>query len=306
MSEQPEVSKTRKCGHVLEGPVGDRCQECNRVSKLASRKKRKLARNYMECPESLAMWVQNHVPLFPITDTMVQPLYDTIQATRFATGKEKDVSRPSVPAEHVHRLIEKFNKVNLVDKKKVNCRTIVDPFAGGSGILEQAKIFLSQSLKACNLADAFKDFVFVAVDHPNIKKSIKLDMRLDIYEGNANSAVALANCICAPPVTGGELVAFMYFAERCRDYCAFFLPLTWINSTDEIQRVRWGKKCIEGKAYRLRASAGHQWMIVVNSKYKGRNLFANATNIERAGSQKEVTLYAKHMELAKASGHDNA
>ncbi|KAK3281887.1 hypothetical protein CYMTET_10348 [Cymbomonas tetramitiformis] len=107
-----------------------------------------------------------------------------------------------------------------------------------------------------DLADAFKEFEFVAVDHPNIKKSMKLDMRLHIYEGNTNNAVALANYICAPPVTGDELVAFIYFADRCRDYCAFLLPITWVNPKDEIQRAWWGKKCLEEKAYMLSASAG--------------------------------------------------
>ncbi|KAK3286122.1 hypothetical protein CYMTET_6306 [Cymbomonas tetramitiformis] len=88
---------------------------------------------------------------------MVQPLYDTIQATRFATGKEKDVPRPGVPAEHVQRLIEKFNKMDRIDKTKVNCKTIMDPFAGGSRILEHAKTFLKESLVR-DLADAFKEF----------------------------------------------------------------------------------------------------------------------------------------------------
>ncbi|KAK3287708.1 hypothetical protein CYMTET_4785 [Cymbomonas tetramitiformis] len=87
--------------------------------------------------------------------------------------------RPVVPEEHVHRLIETFNKVNLMDKTKTNCKTIVDPFARGSGILEQVKTFLNKSLTH----DNFKEFEFVAADHPNIKKAIKLDMRLDIYEG---------------------------------------------------------------------------------------------------------------------------
>ncbi|KAK3256058.1 hypothetical protein CYMTET_34786 [Cymbomonas tetramitiformis] len=109
-------------------------------------------------------------------------------------GHEVDGERcqECVPAEHAHRLIEKFNEVNhRIDKKNVNCETIADPFAGGSGILEHAKTFFKKSLVG-HLADAFKEFEFVAVDHANIRKSIKLDMRsLDIYQGNdANSAVA--------------------------------------------------------------------------------------------------------------------
>ena len=110
MSEQPEGSKKRKCGHVLEGPVSDRCQECNRISKIEAReKKTKLARNYMECPESLGMWIQNHVAFFPIPDTVVQPLYDTIQATRFAAGKEKgcvETKRPSRTRPSPYRIVQ--------------------------------------------------------------------------------------------------------------------------------------------------------------------------------------------------------
>ncbi|KAK3248000.1 hypothetical protein CYMTET_42519 [Cymbomonas tetramitiformis] len=146
----------------------------------------------------------------------------------------------------------------------------------------------------------FKKYEFVNVDHPNIKKSIKLDSRLDIYDGQANGGIRLANYICALP-EGGELVAFMYLAERCRNFCAFLLPATWINPTEAgmPQRARWGKKCLEKKAYILKASVGKQWMIVVNSQRKGEKLFAKAACVERAGSAKEVHVYEKCMKDAE-------
>ncbi|KAK3259345.1 hypothetical protein CYMTET_31654 [Cymbomonas tetramitiformis] len=112
-------------------------------------------------------------------------------------------TRKVVLVEQVHRLVQKFNKVNFVDEKKVNCKVIVDTFAGGSGILEQVSSQLKSSLKS----EDFKKYEFVNVDHLNIKKSIKLDSRLDIYDGQANGGIRLANYICAPP-EGGELVTF--------------------------------------------------------------------------------------------------
>ncbi|KAK3249685.1 hypothetical protein CYMTET_40878 [Cymbomonas tetramitiformis] len=178
---------------------------------------------------------------------MVQPLYATIKATRFATGDENVVSRPGVPADHVHRLIEKINKVNRIDKTKVNCKPIVDPFAGSSGILEHANTFLKESLVG-DLADAFKEFEFVSVDHPDIKKVVKLNMRGWTH------------------MRGTPIVQ---------------LPL----------RI---------------AYARHQsqvWMVVVNSKYRGQNLFSKSTNVERAGSGKEVHLHAKYVEQAIANAN---
>ncbi|KAK3287252.1 hypothetical protein CYMTET_5229 [Cymbomonas tetramitiformis] len=64
--------------------------------------------------------------------------------------------------------------MNCVDKTKVNCKVIMDTFAGGSGILEQVSSQLKSSLKPAD----FKECVFIYVDHPEIKKSIKLDSRL--------------------------------------------------------------------------------------------------------------------------------
>ncbi|KAK3286058.1 hypothetical protein CYMTET_6366 [Cymbomonas tetramitiformis] len=147
-----------------------------------------------------------------------------------------------VPVEQVHRLVQKFNKVNFVDKTKVNCKVIVDTFAGGSGILEQVSSQLRFSVKPVD----FKEYEFIYVDHPEIKKSIKLDSRLDMYDGQANGGVCLVNYICAPP-EGGELVAFMYLTERCRDFCAFLFPVTWINPIEAgmLQRAWWSMKCLE-------------------------------------------------------------
>ncbi|KAK3273014.1 hypothetical protein CYMTET_18724 [Cymbomonas tetramitiformis] len=118
-------------------------------------------------------------------------------------------------------------------------------------------------------------------------------MRLDIFEGNPERDIPTANYICAPACTGVEWVPFMHFAERCRDFCAFLLPCTWINSNDEFQRAWWWKKCIEKGAYRLSASNDYRCIDLVNSKSKGHKLFAKATLVEMAGSAKEVAVYAK-------------
>ncbi|KAK3266055.1 hypothetical protein CYMTET_25298 [Cymbomonas tetramitiformis] len=213
--------------------------------------------------------------------------------------EEKTVaSRSVVPANQVIRIVHKFNQANLVNEKEVNCKTIVDGFAGGSGILQQVQLRLSDCLKSVDL----KKFEFISVDHPKIPKAIKLDQRVDVYASQC--AVPAANYICQPPITGGELVACMYFAESCRDFCDFLLPATWINSTEVLQRAWWGRKCMEKKAYMLTVSAGHQWMVIVNSQRKGQKLFANSTNVELAGSEKEVRLYAQCVKNAKASGGD--
>ncbi|KAK3275411.1 hypothetical protein CYMTET_16460 [Cymbomonas tetramitiformis] len=126
----------RKCGHDSEGDPKDRCQECNRLSKLKCRKKYKLTLDYMECPASLGDWLQAFVTLFEVTEVMTEPIYRSVQLSRYPV--EKTISpRSDVPADQVIRLVHKFNKAKLVNKKEVNCKTIVDLFAGGSGILQQ-------------------------------------------------------------------------------------------------------------------------------------------------------------------------
>ncbi|KAK3272419.1 hypothetical protein CYMTET_5987 [Cymbomonas tetramitiformis] len=256
----------------------------------------------MGCPDSLRAWIQEFVPAYPVSESVAESLYEKVQTARFDI--EAKTVRDPVPVEQVHRLVESFNKVNLINKKKVNCKTIVDPFAGGSGVLAQVQSFLKTSLEPCD----FKEFEFLAVDHPNVKKSIKLDARLDIFDAQENGRVPVANYICEPPCTGAELVAFMFFAERCRDFCAFLLPATWINPRDELQRAWWGKKCLDQKAYRLKVSAGKLWMVVLNSKHKGDNIFAKAKGVQRAGSEKEVHVYARHMaqERANENASENA
>ncbi|KAK3281410.1 hypothetical protein CYMTET_10799 [Cymbomonas tetramitiformis] len=107
----------------------------------------------------------------------------------------------------------------LTSNKWPRARTLLP---GGSGILEQVSSQLKSSLKPID----FKEYEFIYVDHPEIKKFIKLDSRrLDIYDGQANGGIRLANYICAPP-KGGNMAVFMYLAERCRDFCAFLLPVT--------------------------------------------------------------------------------
>ncbi|KAK3276780.1 hypothetical protein CYMTET_15177 [Cymbomonas tetramitiformis] len=172
---------------------------------------------------------------------MVESIYSSVQLSRYSDEKTL-ASRAAVPADQVSRLVRKFDKANLVNMKEVNCKTIVDPFAGGSGILQQVQL----QLKDCLTSVDFKKFEFISVDHPKISKAIKLDQRVDVYA--SQYAVPEANYICKLPITGGELVAFMYFAERYRDFCAFLLPATWINPTDALQRAWWGKKCMEKKS----------------------------------------------------------
>ncbi|KAK3240141.1 hypothetical protein CYMTET_49997 [Cymbomonas tetramitiformis] len=231
----------RKCGHELEGGPKDRCQECNRLPKLKCRKKKQLSLDYMDCPASLHDWVQAFVPLFEVTDeVMSESIYSSVQLSRYPDEKTI-ASRSVVPADQVIRRVHTFDKANLVNKKEVNCKTIVEPFAGGSGILQQVQF----QLKGCLTSVDFKKFESISVDHPKISKEIKLDQRADVYA--SQYAVPEANYICKPTITGGELVAFMYFAERCRDFCAFFLSATWINPTDALQRAWWGKKCMEKK-----------------------------------------------------------
>ncbi|KAK3278414.1 hypothetical protein CYMTET_13647 [Cymbomonas tetramitiformis] len=189
---------------------------------------------------------------------MVEEMYANIQKARFdesASVREVD------PMDQVHRLVQKFNKANSVDDTKVNCKDIVDPFAGGSGILEQVSSLFESSLKP----DDFKKYEFISEDHPDMKKSIELNFRVDIFDGQANGA-------------------------------------NWINHTETglLQRAWWGKKCLEKRAYRLQASAGEQWTIIVNSARKGEKLFANSTCVERASSPKEVHVYAKCVKAAKA------
>ncbi|KAK3246673.1 hypothetical protein CYMTET_43792 [Cymbomonas tetramitiformis] len=112
---------------------------------------------------------------------------------------EKTISsRSDVPADQVIRLVHKFNKANLVNKKEVNCKTIVDLFAGGSGILQQVRL----QHRDCLTSDDFKKFEFISVDHPKISKAIMLDQRVDVYA--SQYALPEAQYICQPPITGGN------------------------------------------------------------------------------------------------------
>ncbi|KAK3236296.1 hypothetical protein CYMTET_53550 [Cymbomonas tetramitiformis] len=147
-------------------------------------------------------------------------------------------TRKVVLVEQVHRLVQKFNKVNFVDEKKVNCKVIVDTFAGGSGILEQVSSQLKSSLKS----EDFKKYEFVNVDHLNIKKSIKLDSRLDIYDGQANGGIRLANYICAPP-EGGELWMIVVNSQRKGE--KLFAKAACVERAGSAKEVHVYEKCMK-------------------------------------------------------------
>ncbi|KAK3260957.1 hypothetical protein CYMTET_30117 [Cymbomonas tetramitiformis] len=123
----------------------------------------------MECPASFCEWVRGYVPLlYNVNEQTLDPMY---MAFRLHAWRETPESaRDVVPVEQVHRLVQMFNTMNSVDTTKVNCKVIVDTLAGGAGILEQVSSQLSKS--SLKPAD-FKEYVFIYVNHPEIKKSVK-------------------------------------------------------------------------------------------------------------------------------------
>ncbi|KAK3275797.1 hypothetical protein CYMTET_16084 [Cymbomonas tetramitiformis] len=182
--------------------------------------------------------------------------------------KEVRVKRTVVPKEQVALLVDNFNPKNFMNEKKIKCRTFVDLFAAGSEInLNLKPVLESRFGKA--------DFKFISVDSDTKAKNVKGWVPMNIFRVQDNWKVLGQNVICAPPTSGMSDAAMMYFAEHCKDFCAFLVPDMWLaDRAYPLRRMWWAKKQDEKLIYELEGVRGMRWIVCVKEKRKGQDLFA--------------------------------
>ncbi|KAK3259554.1 hypothetical protein CYMTET_31455 [Cymbomonas tetramitiformis] len=181
----------------------------------------------------------------PINKEWTKKVFDDVHADKSAR-----VKRSVVPKEQVALLVDSFNPKDFMAEKKIKGRTFVDLFAAGSEINQNLKPVLESRFGK----DEFK---FISVDIDTKAKNVKGWVPMNIFSVNDNWKRLGQNFICAPPPDGVSDAAIMYFAEHCKDFCAFLVPEMWLaDRAYPLRRMWWAKKQEEKLIYEIEGVRG--------------------------------------------------
>ncbi|KAK3270864.1 hypothetical protein CYMTET_20759 [Cymbomonas tetramitiformis] len=229
----------------------------------------------------------------PIDKAWTKKVFDDVHADKSAR-----VKRNVVPKEQVALLVDSFNPKNFMAEKKIKSRTFVDLFAAGSEINQNLKPILESRFGR-------GEFNFISVDSDTRAKNVKGWIPMNIFSVNDNWKVLGQNIICAPPPDGMSDAAILYFAEHCKDFCAFLVPETWLaDRAYPLRRMWWAKKQEEKLIYELEGVRGMRWIVCVKEKRKGNDLFAK-TSVKLSAKPGLQKAYAERKKAAQESASSN-
>ncbi|KAK3289023.1 hypothetical protein CYMTET_3522 [Cymbomonas tetramitiformis] len=193
-----------------------------------------------------------------------------------------------------------FNPKNFMAEKKIKSRTFVDLFAAGSEINQNLKPVLESRFGK----DEFK---FISVDSDTQAKNVKGWVPMNIFSVDDNWKLLGQNSICAPPPDGVSDAAIMYFAEHCKDFCAYLVPEMWLaDRAYPLRRMWWAKRQEEKLIYEIEGVRGMRWIVCVKEKRKGNDLFAK-TSVKlsvKPGLEKAYAERKQAAQSASSNGED--
>ncbi|KAK3235159.1 hypothetical protein CYMTET_54623 [Cymbomonas tetramitiformis] len=256
--------------------------------------------SFMNSPSAFHECVEvEYLPAIkPINKEWTRKIFDDVHA-----DKEVRVKRTVVPKEQVALLVDSFNPTNFMHENKIKSRTFVDLFAAGSEINLNLKPVLESRFGKAE----FK-FISVDIDTKSKAKNVQGGVPMNIFRVHDNWKVLGQNVICAPPISGMSDAAIMYFAEHCKDFCAFLVPAMWLaDRAYPLRRMWWAKKQEEKLIYELEGVQGMRWIVCVKEKRKGQDLFAN-TGVQLSAKPAMKKAYAERkqeaLESAPSDGGD--
>ena len=247
--------------------------------------------SFMNSPSAFHECVEvEYLPAIkPIDKEWTRKIFDDVHA-----DKEVRVKRNVVPKEQLALLVDSFNPKNFMHEKNIKSRTCVDLFAAGSEInLNLKPVLESRFGKA--------EFKFISVDSDTKAKNVKGWVPMNIFRVHDNWKVLGQNVICAPPTCGMSDAAIMFFAERCKDFCAVLVPENWLaDRAYPLRRMWWAKKQEEKLLYELEGVQGMRWIVYVKEKRKGKDLFAK-TSVQLSAKPGLEKAYAERKQAALES-----